>query len=293
MKKNITLVLFLLMWSNLIFGQKGEIIYTEYEPDSWMFYPREDIPMPIVQLDIDRDGMDDFKFHAEVFWGRMTYLLLERCDEYAQNEDWLLRVPYQLFDENDLAPISGDTIQVGDIIANIDDCWYSGYRFQYNLYWHPIGAVPTIGQDDHIYLSVKKATEDGCCYGWIDANIYFPPENQVDNFYIYLTIYRMAYCTIPNYPLRVGQTDFDWDVEENQNTVVATIHPNPSSGMVIITGEDLKEAVVFNSIGQKVATAKGEGGQLSIDLTKTTSGIYFVSITDKNGKKGMKKVVKR
>lgn len=141
-----------------------------------------------------------------------------------------------------------------------------------------------------VYYGLRKTVGIDCYYGWIFV---YDGQTKTPNRWGTLFIDRMAYCTIPNYPLRVGQTDFDWDVEESQNTVVATIHPNPSSGMVIITGEDLKEAVVFNSIGQKVATAKGEGGQLSIDLTKTTSGIYFVSITDKNGKKGVKKVVKR
>ena len=141
-----------------------------------------------------------------------------------------------------------------------------------------------------VYYGLRKTIGTNLYYGWFYV---YDGQTKTPNRWGTLFIDRMAYCTIPNYPLRVGQTDFDWDVEENQNMVIATIHPNPSTGMVIITGEGLKEAVVFNAIGQKVATAKGEGRQLTVDLTQTTSGIYFVSITDENGKKCVEKVVKQ
>ena len=275
----------------LAFSQNGEIIYTDFKPGICVdYYPTEDNPMPDVFIDIDHDGTNDFVFHAENEWGRMIRLVLKRKDEYAQNADWKLRMPYLLYDENNYLPILGDTILVGDTIANIEESWYSRHTFFYNLNHH-IGDIPHIAPDDHCFISVRKAVDGGYCYGWIDAIIYIPPENQVDDYHIYLTICRMAYCTIPNYPLLVGQTDFTM-VEENEAKAFASLHPNPTTGLVTITGKDLKQAEVFNALGQRVATAKGEGERMTVDISALPAGVYMVNITDKDGRKCVKKVVK-
>jgi hypothetical protein len=49
---------------------------------------------------------------------------------------------------------------------------------------------------------------------------------------------------------------------------------------------------VFNTLGQSVATAKGEGERLTVDISNLPAGIYFVNITDGEGRKCVKKVVK-
>ena len=276
----------------LAFSQNGEILYTDFEPDLYIdYYPTEDNPMPDVFIDIDHDGTNDFVFHAENEWGRMIRLVLKRKDEYAQNADWKLRMPYLLYDENNYLPILGDTILVGDTIANIEESWYSRHTFFYNLNHH-IGDIPHIAPDDHCFISVRKAVDGGYCYGWIDAIIYIPPENQVDDYHIYLTICCMAYCTIPDYPLCVGQTDFTWTVDENAATAFATLHPNPTNGLVTITGKDLRTAKVINTLGQCVATIKGDGEQLTLDISNLPAGVYFVNITDGEGRKCVRKVVK-
>jgi hypothetical protein len=41
-----------------------------------------------------------------------------------------------------------------------------------------------------------------------------------------------------------------------------------------------------------VATATGEGERLTVDLSGLPSGIYFVNVTDKEGRKCVRKVVK-
>ena len=276
----------------LAFSQNGEIIYTDFEPDKFVdYYPTEDNPMPDVFIDIDQDGTDDFVFHAENAWGRMIKLVLKRKDENAQYADWKLRMPYLLYDENDYLPILGDTIYVGDTIANIEESWYARHTFFYNLHHH-IGDIPHIAPDDHCFISVRKAVDGGYCYGWINAIIYIPPENQVDDYHIYLTVCDMAYCSVPNYPLRVGQTNFSWDVVENESTLFATLHPNPTTGKVTITGKDLKQAEVFNTLGQHVATTKGEGERMTVDISALPAGVYFVNVTDKDGRKCVRKVVK-
>ena len=74
--------------------------------------------------------------------------------------------------------------------------------------------------------------------------------------------------------------------------IVYTLHPNPTTGQVTITGKNLKCAEVFNTLGQSVATAQGEGERLMVDIGALPAGIYFVNVTDGNGRKCVRKVVK-
>ena len=111
-----------------------------------------------------------------------------------------------------------------------------------------------------------------------------------DSVWFYLA--RTCYCTIPNYPLRWGQTSLTDGFEESQAAAFATLHPNPTSGQVTITGKDLKTAEVFNTLGQHVAIAQGEGERMTVDISALPAGVYFVNITDKDGRKCVRKVVK-
>ena len=70
------------------------------------------------------------------------------------------------------------------------------------------------------------------------------------------------------------------------------IHPNPTTGQVTIMGQDLKSAEVFNTLGQKVATATNGSDCITLDISNLPAGIYIVSITDGEGRKCVKKVVK-
>ena len=72
----------------------------------------------------------------------------------------------------------------------------------------------------------------------------------------------------------------------------ATVHPNPTNGLVSITGQDLKTAEVFNALGQRMATAKGNDEQMTIDLNGLPAGVYFVNVTDKEGRMCVRKIVK-
>ena len=105
--------------------------------------------------------------------------------------------------------------------------------------------------------------------------------------------FRMAYCTVPNYPLCVGQTDFTLDVDENESKAFAFIYPNPTTGLVTITGKDIKQAEVFNTFGQRVATAQGGDERITVDISALPAGVYFVNLTDAEGRKCVKKVVKK
>jgi hypothetical protein len=81
------------------------------------------------------------------------------------------------------------------------------------------------------------------------------------------------------------------DVEEKED-MVCTVHPNPTNGMVSITGIDLKQAEVFNMLGQCVAATQGEGERLTVDISSLPAGVYFINVTDEEGRKCVRKVIK-
>ena len=136
--------------------------------------------------------------------------------------------------------------------------------------------------------AIRNGTEGEYYYGWMEA--YSVVTYNYDSVWFYLA--RTAYCTIPNYPLRWGQTSLFDGIEETEATASATLHPNPTTGLVTITGENLKAAEVFNTLGQNVATATGEGETMQVDLSGLPAGVYFVNVTDKDGRKCVRKVVK-
>ena len=154
------------------------------------------------------------------------------------------------------------------------------------VYDYPYEPMPLDGY--RFYLGTRKRVGDSFIYGWLDLQMFWSPELG----YLHIHLYGTAFSTFPDYPLMAGQTSLTWNVEENNTIAIATIYPNPTTGLVTITGQDLKSAEVFNTLGQKVATARSEGETMQIDLSELPIGVYFVNITNKEGRKCVRKVVK-
>lgn len=80
--------------------------------------------------------------------------------------------------------------------------------------------------------------------------------------------------------------------EQNDAQEFCKVFPNPTTGKIIVTGTNLRQAEVLNILGQCVATFRTEGDELYVDLQRQPAGIYFINITDVQGRKCMRKVVK-
>jgi hypothetical protein len=80
------------------------------------------------------------------------------------------------------------------------------------------------------------------------------------------------------------------DIDEQ--SPVFTLHPNPTTGRLTIRGERLRQAAVANLLGQQVLSAQGMGDELCLDLAALPAGIYFITVTDEEGRNGVRKVVK-
>ncbi len=287
----------------------GSIIHTDFGPDGWSYqFDLTYSPSSYwyctgvrdtLRLDLDHDGIDDsffgsgiepelygygYPFGAEValrplHWD--TYPRFTSCDyRYCDSLGQILYYSWTL----------------GDTIANINEVG-GDYPSWYGAFGYIIG--PFISHFPR-YVAYTIEKEDGRYYGWLEHSV---------EYTIYpgghggftgatwvsmpkVTVYRTVFCTIPNYPLRLGQTSFEWGVVDNPAAPFASIHPNPTTSQITITGQDLKAAEVFNTLGQHVATATGEGERLTVDLSGLPSGIYFVNVTDKEGRKCVRKVVK-
>ena len=78
----------------------------------------------------------------------------------------------------------------------------------------------------------------------------------------------------------------------NEQSMTLSVYPNPAKSAFTVTGRNLKAAEVVNTLGQRVAAVQGKGETLQIDIANLPTGIYFVNITDEEGRKCVKKVVK-
>ena len=106
---------------------------------------------------------------------------------------------------------------------------------------------------------IRNGEEGEYYYGWIELYSVVGDDHET----VYFNLARTCFCTI-----------------------------HPTNGQVTITGQDLRSAEVFNTLGQCVATVKGEDEQMTVDISNLPAGVYFVNITDGEGRKCVRKVVK-
>ncbi len=267
MKRTLFIITALLL-CGIAFAQEGEIIYQEFEPAiHYSFTCSLEDGSPVgglyVPIDLDHNGEDDYLFHNNVDGHtcamRMEFLPGGNVQNSSASRQKM--------------------VHEGDTLTNIVWGGYSLPRFfTTGVHW----------------IGVKWPREEGCCYGWIKTSLecfdtlWFGEPTRIE-FYLH----GMAFCTQPDYPLIVGQTSFDWDALDDEVTPFANVHPNPTHGLVTITGKDLKQAEVINALGQRVATVKGEGEQFTVDISNLPAGVYFVNVTNGEGRKCVKKVVKK
>ncbi len=254
MKRKIITIIALTLAFISVEAQTEEFLYTDYVPDSCKYVTEVD---PF-EIDIDSDGQIDLWFSGYCQHGALLMTT-------HMSQGWEYCKPYPK--ENTV--LNADTL----IWKQSTDDWFGSGSF--------MGRV-----------GLRRSMGDWYFYGWMQVYCDTVPTQPYPgavgrNTYVD----RMAYCTIPDYPLRWGQTSVT-GMEENGVTSFATVHPNPATGLITITGKNLAQAEVFNTLGQQVATATGEGETLQIDIANLPAGIYFVNVTDGEGRKCVKKVVK-
>ena len=270
MKKKLFTLLMAIIAMASLHAQEGTIVYTEYNCDTLISGN-----FVSICFDVDSDGQSDLRII------RIDGSTTEHVCGFQFVEEW-----WNYSDTTLLATFWGqeqglghDTLLMGDTIANCVR-WEEAIDI---LYENPNVPMPLNGV--RFYIGTRKKVGNSFIYGWLDLQPFWSNG-------LYIRLYGTAFCTIPDYPLMAGQTSLDWGLEDTEATAFATIHPNPTTGLVTITGKALKQAEVLNTLGQCVATAQGKGEMLQIDIANLPTGIYFVRVTDEEGRKCVRKVVK-
>ena len=267
MKKTVLLVIFLVFWISC-FAQEGEIVYVNCYPDE--MHPEDPFPYSQRLFDFDGDSINDFFFAWAEYkkWHLIGY----------SYHDWKFLSDYNL------------TMKVGDTISSASGYWCSAPADPGHQEVVKIREGTT---KDSIFVAFKKPVEDGAfCYGWIRFSIDAGPEILGNWPQGTCTFIDYAYCTRPDYPLRAGQTCFDWKLDENCEEPTVMVHPNPTTGLIVVTGSNLCQVEIYNLTGQLITKEKSQGSSVALDLSAQPAGLYFISVTDQEGRKCVRKVVK-
>ena len=204
-------------------------------------------------IDFDQDGTRDLLFYWKLN-GAATMQTLVTA------ESW------------EIHPMKdNDTIPPYPAIPEIEELWVT----------HP-NVLPPGGYDPHgssLKWAVRHKVGEHYYYGWFQI-------------LQYVSFDKYAYCTIPDYPLMWGQTDLTGIEENGESSVFAIVHPNPTTGFISIIGENLQQAEAFNILGQQVLCVQGKDNELQVDMTELPSGVYFINVTGKEGRKCVRKVLK-
>lgn len=275
MKKLVLILTWLAVTAINCLAQQGEIIYTNFEPDLSIEELSPYDSHDTLGVDLDQDGTIDFKMFIEAQYPtqvRYVYVTSSWDFRYCYNSIY----SYGYMDEN-------DTLIPYPTWAVANSIW--------ELLWHPDQYMEFI-------MGFRKTVDGGSLYAWakiymyrnLNGNGYEPGAGEFDIVSTYCD--DMAFCTVPDYPLRWGQTSLNDGLEDNSAKAFASLHPNPTSGSVTITGEKLKQAKVFNMLGQQVLSINGEGNELQIDMAALPAGVYFINVTDEEGRKCLRKVMK-
>lgn len=242
------------------FAQTGEIIYRDFEPDSILIYWEKYGP---VWIDLDLDG------EANEFYMKM-WVYGSVCAPEHQTIGSNIRI----------CTIEPENIDV-PLTEVPEEDWkcYVGW-----------GNGPEACRYTRYGFRIRRM--DGYYYGWFetyDRDVSTKNGKQRAHH----GFDRTAYCTIPDYPLRWGQTDLYDDVEESVPNSFATVQPNPTTGLFTITGLSLQQIEIYDALGQEIASLKANGNQTAIDLSSQPAGVYLVSVTDTEGRRCVKKVVRQ
>lgn len=171
---------------------------------------------------------------------------------------------------------TAEVVIVGDSIVRID-----GSTFGINLTTGEEtlidSVVWSIGYEE---WTVTPTENFGCI---VNTNEMYPETTPV-----MLTV--TTYNACGTYTTSIGLHYEGEGIEEN--TANATIFPNPTSGMLNIKADAMKQIRIIDVIGQVLTDKVIDTDDITIDMSQYGNGIYLVEVTTQNGK-ALKRIVVR
>ena len=280
--KTLFLIAFVCLSSCSLFSQeRGRIIYTDFEPDyivrgyALSTFPRhlsaenQGDSLLDFEMDINYDDLWDFKLDAEHDSKRNLWVNL------SKNTNWRFKL-CRATDSEDLSQLE-----------------YNGSYYHPNniIYSIMLGYEPTIEEKK---VALRHSTPNGYCYGWISFSVTSGPPVPPVATLVTITIHDMAYCTIPDYPLKFGQKDFV-DIEENEYaTANASLFPNPVEDKLSLqlSGNVSCNNVEIYGIDGRLLKSQNDDFE-NIDVSALPTGLYIAKISLNDGTVFTEKVVVR
>ncbi len=66
-------------------------------------------------------------------------------------------------------------------------------------------------------------------------------------------------------------------------TEAYNIFPNPVKDVLTVKGENMKQVVIYNSLGQMVETINADANEVKVNVSAYNNGMYFINVIDNNG----------
>lgn len=263
MKKTlIALLVATFMIINCTKAQNGEMIFRDFEPDTFAYmhhvmHGGPGFSIDTLYLDINYDDINDLMFT----WYQVS--------GDARSALWALNsVQYSLVLESQ-----------SYYLNDPDRLWSGGYQPIYH--------------DEPKKVGVRFSKDGDYYYGWLlvyattEPDTIFSPPSYYDR-YIYVD--KMAYCTIPNYPLLWGQETITGINENETETSSLKLYYDRNSDMLkILHPTDIKSVEIINYMGQVMLSEKNIE---EIKLHAINSGVYIVRVQLSNNKIISEKFIK-
>jgi hypothetical protein len=263
MKTIIILSVFLYLFVNSISAQKAnEIIYQDFEPDifSYCYLNTTTNPasghMDSLFLDINFDGSVDLLVYTQI--------------------NGIMKNP-----------------RIKPLNANISLCYAENDTLTSVTYWTPYGGY-WIWSSATEKFGFRYLIDDQIHYGWFRAYKTYVNNDDGGNTN-YLWVDKMAYCTIPNYPLLWGQTEISNSVPKTDagGDGVKINFNNASNSVQIESLTKIKDVEIVSSNGQIVGKSKNVNNtNTEINTSGLQSGVYIVKVSLDDGRVVSGKIVR-
>ena len=118
-----------------------------------------------------------------------------------------------------------------------------------------------------------------------------------DYYYQLYAYYRDLDCTSApanrKYEPNVFELHAYYSPTGVEESTTWTIVPNPTNGMVTISGVMLQRIEAYNVLGQLVAEKQMVGETMTMDLKSLPPGLYFLNLIHQNGSTCVRKLLKQ
>ena len=228
------------------FIEEAPILYTDFEPDTCKFIT--DNHESDFMFDIDQDSIVDMTLFG-----------------YTQHGAVLVTIDmsngFEICRSNENTILNADTI----------------------LWWQSDDLSNGFPLDSYRKrFGFRKTVNEQYYYGWMEIywdGIFYPEGKMI-------CVDRIAFCTIPDYPLTWGQTHIQEGVEENgplTGSGALVVYPNPANGVLFVETHDRAPLPnqtyrITNMMGQTLLQGTITGETQQINIESLPSGIYFIIV---------------